>query len=81
MKHRLPPARRRSVPAPGPSLSSLDLLLQVIMLERGKQLAHFDGLDAKLDSVGGILAVGCLWPCRWASLAGICESCEILRSA
>jgi hypothetical protein len=52
--------RRKPVPAPEPSLPSLDLLLQVMMLERDKQLAHFDGLDAKagiLLAFNGVLIV------------------------
>lgn len=32
---------------PRPHLPSLDLLLQMVMLERDKQLAHFDALDTK----------------------------------
>lgn len=42
-------ARRRPAPAPSswPPMPSLDLLLQTLMLERDKQLAHFDALDTK----------------------------------
>jgi hypothetical protein len=47
-------------PTSEPSLPSLDLLLQVMMGERDKQLAHFDGLDAKagiLLAFNGVLIV------------------------
>jgi hypothetical protein len=60
VKRRLLWARRKALPAPEPSLPSLDLMLQIIMLERDKQLAHFDGLDAKagvLLAFDGVLIV------------------------
>lgn len=55
-------ARRRPAPpsALGPRLPSLDLLFQVVMQERDKQLTHFDGLDAKagvLLAFDGVLIV------------------------
>lgn len=41
--------RRPAAAAPGgwPPMPSLDLLLQTVMAERDKQLAHFDALDTK----------------------------------
>lgn len=55
---------RRPQPVPEqrskPGLPSLDLLLQMVMLERDKQLAHFDALDAKagvLLAFDGVLIV------------------------
>ena len=49
MIYRRPRVRRRPgpPPVPGPRLPSLDLLLQIAMTERDKQLAHFDALDTK----------------------------------
>jgi hypothetical protein len=40
-------SRRRAALKPVPRLPSLNLLLQVAMQERDKQLSHFDALDTK----------------------------------
>ena len=63
MTRRLPWALRKPTqapPVPRPRFPSLDLLLQVIMQERDKQLAHFDALDTKagiLLAFDGVLIV------------------------
>jgi hypothetical protein len=54
VRHRSPPSRSQ------PRLPSLDLLLQIVMQERDKQLAHFDALDTKagvLLAFDGVLII------------------------
>jgi hypothetical protein len=54
------PRRPAPPPRPQPRLPSLDLLLQTVMQERDKQLAHFDALDTKagvLLAFDGVLIV------------------------
>jgi hypothetical protein len=62
MRRRPPWARRRAAAASDaePRLPSLDLLLQAVMQERDRQLAHFDALDVKagvLLAFDGVLIV------------------------
>lgn len=68
--------RQRSVPPePQPGNPSLSLLLQLIMLERDKQLAHFDALDTKagvliaFDGVLITLSQGIRWPFQVAGIS------------